>query len=114
MPRPSLKPTPETRRLVKTMAACGLKQEDICKALNIRSAKTLRTHYRRELDLGHIEAMTNVVRTLYQMATSGKCPSATRFWLERSGWGARRDAETRPTVLPDFIVAPAREVPSQP
>jgi hypothetical protein len=109
MPRPSLQPTEETRRIAKTMATCGMKQEDIATALNIRSPKTLRKHYRQELKLGSIEATTNVARTLYKMATSGKCPPATAFWLNKCGWGLRREAPSRPAVLPDFIVVAAKD-----
>jgi hypothetical protein len=109
MPRPSVKPTEQSRRIAKTMATCGMKQEDIATALNIRSAKTLRKHYRQELKLGAIEATTHVARTLYQMATSGKCPPATTFWLNKNGWGLRPEAQSRPAVLPDFIVVAAKQ-----
>lgn len=40
MPRPKLNPTDEDRRLVKSMAAVGTRQEDIARMVHIRSPKT--------------------------------------------------------------------------
>src|SRR4051794_19591797 len=60
--------TGDQRRLVRGMAAVGVPQEDIATLLEI-DAKTLRKHFRRELDCGAIEATTKVAQSLYQMAT---------------------------------------------
>ena len=56
MPRPQLKPTEEQRRLVKSMAAVGTPHEDITRKVGFRSPKTLRKHFREELDIGIIDA----------------------------------------------------------
>src|SRR6202040_2044269 len=77
MPRPKLNPSDEDRRLVKSLAAVGTRQEDIARMAHIRSTKTLRKHFREELDRGAIESNANVARTLYQMATSGEHPATT-------------------------------------
>jgi hypothetical protein len=41
MPRPKINPTNEQRLLVKSLAACGVKQDQIAKKVGIRSEKTL-------------------------------------------------------------------------
>jgi len=53
MPRPKLNPTEEQRRMVKTMAAMGGKQEEIAMKIGIHSPKTLRKYFRNELDQGN-------------------------------------------------------------
>jgi hypothetical protein len=42
---------------------------------------TLYKYFKDELDLGHIKANSLVAETAFKMATSGKCPSATFFYL---------------------------------
>src|ERR1700722_12464259 len=87
MPRPKLIPTDENRRLVVSLSACGIPQLQIARRLEIRSLKTLRKHYRNELDRGYMEANASVAKTLFTMATSGQHPVATIFWLKsRAGW----------------------------
>ena len=94
MPRPRLQPTDDQRKLVKSLAATGTKQCDIAQLVGIRSPKTLRKYFRDELDRGALEANSNVARTLYQMATSGKYVAATMFWLKcRAGWRERGQSE---------------------
>jgi hypothetical protein len=82
MPRPRLNPSEEQRRLVKSMAAVGVPHEDIARKIGIRSPKTLRRHFREELDLGMIDANYNVGKTLYEMATGGDEVAATIFWVK--------------------------------
>jgi len=65
MPRPKLNPTEEQRRKVKILSACGTPHEKIAEAMGIRSPKTLRKHFREELDLGALEANAKVASTLY-------------------------------------------------
>jgi hypothetical protein len=108
MPRPKLNPSDEDRRLVKSLAAYGVPQEHIARRIGIRSVKTLRKHFREELDQGSLDANSNVATTLYKMAKSGQHPIATMFWLKcRAGW---RDQPTfsAPTAPPPFIVAKER------
>ena len=52
-------------------------------------AKTLRKHYRDELDHGHVKANVRVAENLYRKATGEGCESviAAIFWLKtRAGW----------------------------
>ena len=74
------------------------------------SPKTLRKHFRDELDRGRIGAEIKVRRTLYEMATSGKHLSATIDWLNRNGsWKPKPAGETGPAATPDFVVARDKE-----
>ena len=110
MSRPRFVPTEEQRSTVKSMAAYGIKQEDISTELGLRSPKTLRKHFGQEIKRAAIQANTRVGQTLYKMATSGKEPAATIFWLKtRAGWRETQVVETRPAAIPDFIVAQEKE-----
>jgi hypothetical protein len=110
MPRPMFTPTADQRALVKSMAGLGTPHEDIARKIGIRSPKTLRKHFRDELDLGSTDADYNVRRTLYQMATSGKDTAATIFWMKvRAGWRERPVFEPAAVPPPPFIVARAPE-----
>jgi hypothetical protein len=81
MPRPSFRPTRDQRRLVKSLAAIGLLQDQIAKMIGIRSPKTLRKHFRKELTAGVAEAIATVSRAAYEMAVSGRYPDMTDYWL---------------------------------
>jgi hypothetical protein len=110
MARPKFVPTDEQRRTVKSLAAYGIKQDGIARVLKFRSPKTLRKHFGEELSLGEIEAVAQVAQTHYQMAKSGKYPVSTIHFLEkRQRWLDVQAVETRPTVVPDFIVSFEKE-----
>jgi len=88
MGRPAHKPDPVTRRQVEAMAAYGIPEADIATVIAI-DPKTLRRHYRRELDTGHIKANTKVAENLYRRATgeSREAVTAAIFWLKtRARW----------------------------
>jgi len=86
--------TEEQRRTVKALAGYGVRQEEICAILGLRSPKTLRKRFRRELELGVVEARAKVKQTAFQLAASGRDPKATMFWLNgRAGWG-RKDPDS--------------------
>jgi hypothetical protein len=58
----------------------------IARSLGIDS-KTLRKHFRRELDCSADKADAQVAASLYKLAISGRCPPATIFWMKsRRGW----------------------------
>jgi hypothetical protein len=82
MPRPSFKPMKDQRKLIKSLAAMGLPHEDICTVLRLRSPKTLRKYFHRELFEGVAEATAQVSRTAFEMAISGDYPAMTYFWLK--------------------------------
>jgi hypothetical protein len=89
MARTAYKPTAEQKRLVKVLSRYGIGQEDIATEVGLLSPKTLRKHFRKELDLGRIGADIKVGKTLYQMASSGKCIGATIYYLNRKRPGGR-------------------------
>jgi hypothetical protein len=87
MSRPSYRATKEDRKLVRYLAAIGLRQEQIALVVRIRSPKTLRKHFRREIASGNAEAVASVARVAYGMAVSGDHPGMTQFWLTTVGGG---------------------------
>ncbi len=84
--RPEFQPTKEQRRYVEKLASCGVPQAQIAKVAQI-DAKTLRKHFRDELDTAAIKANGAVAETAYKMAVGGERPAMTIFWLKcRAGW----------------------------
>jgi hypothetical protein len=81
-------PDPAQCRQVEAMAGYGVPEADIACVLEI-DPKTLRRHYRRELDKGHIKASAKVAENLYRMATGEgrEAVTAAIFWLKtRASW----------------------------
>ena len=106
MARPSFQPTEEQRRIVKAMTGYGIQQEGITKILGLRSPKTLRNHFREELDKGAIEAHAQVAQACFKMAKSGQHPQMTMFWLRTQGrWRERTVADPSAEAKAPFIVA---------
>ena len=88
MGRPAHHPEPSERRQVEAMADYGVPEADIARVLGI-DPKTLRKHYRGELDRGHIIANIRVAECLFHKATGDGRQSVTAaiFWLKaRAGW----------------------------
>jgi len=85
--RPTFKPTDDERRLVEQMCAVGIPQESIC--LVVRDGiddKTLRKHFRRELDTAKIKANAKIGGTLFNKAVNGDTTAAI-FWAKtQMGW----------------------------
>lgn len=91
MARAPFKPTPELRQKVRQLAVVGLRQEDIATLVEC-SAKTLRKHFRKELDQGGAEANALVAGYLLQAAKSGNV-AAQIFWLKtRARWSTTTQA----------------------
>ena len=86
MGRRAHKPDPQTRRQVEAMAGYGIPENDIGRVIGI-DAKTLRKHYRDELDTGHIKANAKVAESLFRHATSNGPQSVTAaiFWMKTRG-----------------------------
>jgi hypothetical protein len=111
VPRPRFSPTREQRNLVKSLAAYGASQDSIAALVGLRSPKTLRRHFRGELDRGAVEANSQVAQSLFKMATSGNSPAAAMFWLKcRAGW-REQSLETSAQAAPPFIVTGEKEIP---
>jgi hypothetical protein len=88
MGRPSHNPDPISRRQVEAMAAYGVPEKDIACVIGI-DPKTLRKHYRRELDTGAIKANSKIAESLYRKALGDGAQSVTAaiFWLKtRAQW----------------------------
>jgi hypothetical protein len=84
--RPEFQPTEEQRRTVEKLASYGVPQAEIARVVRI-DPKTLRKHFREQLDTAAIRANGAVAETAYKMAVSGERPTMTMFWLKcRAGW----------------------------
>jgi hypothetical protein len=107
MSRRQHEPTNEQRQQAMLLSGYGIPQEQIATMLHL-DAKTLRLHYRRELDVGLIQANAAVARSLYRMAVHDKVPAAAIFWMKaRAGWKDRQDVtiEGTQTVQLQHLVA---------
>src|SRR5437762_1372618 len=100
-------------RKVKALAGFGVRKEDICAIMGLRSPKTLRKRFRRELDLGVVEARAKVTQAAFKLATSGRDPASTMFWLtRRARWGERDpDSDFREEVFDVVDWEPEPEKP---
>jgi hypothetical protein len=105
MPRIRFIPTRQERRVVSEAAAYGMPQPAIAAMVGLRSEKTLRKHFRKELAGGDARANLKVVRSLFRSAIGGNVV-AMMFWMKcRGGWRERPVSEPRHTALPLFIVS---------
>lgn len=68
--RPPHKPTDQTKAFVVMMVADGKLQGEIAKVIGI-SERSLRNHYRDEIETGGLKANAMVTSALYQNATGG-------------------------------------------
>ena len=85
MSRKAHEPDPALRRQVETMSAYGIPEDDISRVVGI-DPKTLRKHYRDELDLGTTKANAQVAGFLFNSARNGNV-TAQIFWLKtRASW----------------------------
>lgn len=88
-------PTDKTRAEVQALASFGVPQGDIARYIGI-AERTLRKHYRDELDLAEVKANAQVGRFLFgvasgqalkQGATYADCTRAAMFWAKtRMRW----------------------------
>jgi hypothetical protein len=85
MGRRAHKPDSSLRRQVEALAAYGIPETDIGRVVGI-DPKTLRKHYREELDLGEAKANAQVAGYLFNAAKNGNV-TAQIFWLKtRAKW----------------------------
>lgn len=79
-------PTEEQRRTVKALSGYGVPQDGIAIHIGV-DPKTLRKHFRDELDRGSVEATAKVAQTLFHLATVDKNVPSVIFWMKaRAGW----------------------------
>lgn len=78
-------PTHEQRELVKLHATVGTRQDSIARIIGI-DPKTLRLHYREELDNSKDQANAVIGGALFNKAKAGDT-AAQIFWMKtRAGW----------------------------
>src|SRR5437763_2646642 len=86
--------------MVRAMSGYGIPHEGIATMLDI-DAKTLRRHYRQELDRGAVEATAKVAQSLFQMATVEKSVAAAMFWMKaRAGWREKHEVQVQVDTRP--------------
>ena len=78
-------PTPEKRAMVTRYSMVGTTQEIISDIMNI-DPKTLRKHYRQELDLSTAKAVAQIGGALYTKAMAGDNALMIFFLKTRGGW----------------------------
>jgi hypothetical protein len=89
---PRFEPSPEQRKVVQQMASFGVPHRDIALVIvNPRTEcpiddVTLRKHFRRELDIGHVLANNEVVKSLFEQAKKGNVTAAIWWTKARLGW----------------------------
>ena len=114
MARPAHKPQEVVRRQVEAMAGYGVPEADIARVVGV-DPKTLRKHYREELDTGHIKANAKVAENLYRQAMGDGRAAVTAaiFWLKtRARWKETSVHEIGgPDLEPLRIVIQAAEFP---
>lgn len=92
MSRAPHKPTAETMAQVEALSGYGVRHDEIALYLDI-DPKTLRKHYRAQLDKGTVKANVGVARSLHKQATEGNVTAAI-FWLKsRAGWREKQEVE---------------------
>ena len=85
MARKAFLATDAMREKVRSLAGRGARQEDIAKIVAC-DAKTLRKHFRNDLDRGMAEANAKVAGYLFDAAEGGSV-AAQIFWLKtRAHW----------------------------
>ena len=83
-------PTDATRQTVQLHTMVGTSQEDISRVLDI-DPKTLRKHYRDELDLAKAKANATIGGALFNKAKTGDT-AAMIFWMKtQAGWREKTD-----------------------
>jgi hypothetical protein len=116
MARPVHQPDPALRRQVEAMAGYGIPELGIARLIGV-DPKTLRKHYRSELDLGHLKANSAVAQSLFKKATGDGPQSVTAaiFWAKtRMGWketvvnehGGVEDNPVKINVIRRIIISP--------
>lgn len=87
--RPIYEPTPADRRTVLHLVAARVDQEEIAKCIGTHgiTSKTLRKHFRRELDTAKAMQTATAMSKLSEAIDNGESWAIT-LWLKcRQGWG---------------------------
>ena len=85
-------PTAAQRQLVQLHATIGTTHATIARIVGI-DAKTLRKHYRDELDLAEAQANATIGGALFNKAKGGDT-AAMIFWMKtRAGWREKQEID---------------------
>jgi len=85
MSRRPHQPTPKELKYVEALSSYGVPEDDIARVVGI-TIKTLRKHYRDQLENGSTRANAQIAGFLFTAAKKGSVP-AMMFWLRcRSRW----------------------------
>src|SRR6056300_1476170 len=88
--KPPHEPTAEQRQLVQLHATVGTTQDQIASIIGI-DKKTLRKHYRDELDLALAKANATIGGALFNKAKAGDT-TAMIFWMKtQARWRERHE-----------------------
>ena len=98
---PMHKPTEQNRKKVISYARLGITHEEIARVLQI-DAKTLRLHYRDELDTAHTIANAAIGGELYRKAMDGDTTCLIWWTKARMRWSEKRETDTE---APDPITS---------
>jgi hypothetical protein len=107
MSRKAFVATDAMREMVRKLASRGVPQDDIAKIVDC-APKTLRKHFRDELDRGAAAANAEMCRLLFAAAERGNI-AAIIFWLKTRGrWRETKETEgSTPTSgekSPQYVV----------
>lgn len=92
--QPPLVPTEEEREMVEKLSGFGLQQESI--AAMVRDGihvDTLRTHFKRELELGRAKANGKIGKTLFDKAMAGDTGSLIWWTKTQMRWAETQKHE---------------------
>ena len=98
-------PTDEERKLVESMSGFGVPFEQIAVLTRDIDLKTLKKHFRKELDMGKAKANSKIGQTLFQKATGGDTASLIWWSKTQMGWKETKVVEVEnnaPKTLDDF------------
>lgn len=99
-------PTKEGRQLVQLHSTIGTPQKVISEILGV-DVKTLRKHYRRELDLAEAQANAQVGGALFNKAIKGDTVACI-FWLKtRAGFKEKSEIDLKSS---DGSMSPPKEI----
>lgn len=79
-------PTEKDRKQIRALIGMGLTARQVAVIIGV-SHETLYKYCKEDIDAGRPNALAQVAATAFRLATSGKCPAMTMFWLKtQAGW----------------------------
>ena len=98
------KPTAETRKLVESSSGLGLPHESIGVLIGVDD-KTLRKHYRHDLDMGKAKANGQIAKTLYSKATAGDTTALIWWTKTQMKWAETQKHELTGAEGGDLVIS---------